>query len=301
MVAIRLNGYDRYQVPADCTRVTAMIDVHKRLLFYTVVAFNETFGGYVIDYGTWPRQTRSVFTLSDARPSLVDKWPNFDDEQLVFAGLSELVPLILERAYPRVGSGEHRITKCLIDSGWKGKAVYEFIRQSAFDPIIYPSKGVARSSSSVGVARWAKRDGERLGHHWRQTNGEHGRKQQIQFDPDEWKTILHGKLSVPMGGRSTLSFWGRDPKAHEHELIAQHCEAESSEPAMTKGDRYDKWTPAVGSPDNHLFDCLNGSLVAASVDGLVWDASGAPVAKNTGPRKTLREMREEKERTRGAT
>lgn len=278
-VSSRCNGYERYMVPGDCTRVTAMIDVHKRLLYYAIVAFNETFGGAVIDYGTWPRQNRSIFALSDARPSLVERFPGYDDEQLVFAGLNELTSVILGRSYPRIGGGEHRISKCLIDSGWKSKAVYEFIRQSPFDPIIFPSKGVARSDTSVGVARWQLRPGEKKGFHWRQTTGEHGKKQQIQFDPDAWKSLLYGKLSNPLGSKSALksalAFWGTDP--HAHELIAQHCAAEQSELKMTKGDRYDKWTVVFNEPDNHWFDCLNGSCVAASVDGLVWHASGSAV------------------------
>jgi hypothetical protein len=70
-------------------------------------------------------------------------------------------------------------------------------------------------------------------------------------------------------------------------------QGEASDPAMTKGDRYDKWTAVVGSPDNHLFDCLNGSLVAASVDGLIWNASGEVTQAEKKKRKTFAEMEAE--------
>ena len=52
------------------------IDVQKSLLFYVVCAWDDDFTGYVIDYGTWPDQRRRYFALSDANPTLQQKFPH---------------------------------------------------------------------------------------------------------------------------------------------------------------------------------------------------------------------------------
>ena len=64
-------------MPLAATRVTAFIDVHDKLLFYCVCAWEEDFTGYVIDYGTFPDQSLAGplvpdSTVPDGRyPSLV--------------------------------------------------------------------------------------------------------------------------------------------------------------------------------------------------------------------------------------
>jgi hypothetical protein len=44
----------------------------RHLLWYAVVAWDERFGGSVIDYGPYPDQGRDYFAAADARPGLGD-------------------------------------------------------------------------------------------------------------------------------------------------------------------------------------------------------------------------------------
>ncbi|HQL55799.1 MAG TPA: phage terminase large subunit family protein, partial [Phycisphaerae bacterium] len=69
-VAEKITGRPRGEVPLAATRVTAFIDVHDKLLFWCVCAWQEDFTGYVIDYGTFPDQKRLYFTLRDATATL---------------------------------------------------------------------------------------------------------------------------------------------------------------------------------------------------------------------------------------
>lgn len=265
-VAARLSGLDRFAVPSDCSRITAFIDVGGELLWYAVVGWSELFGGSVLDYGCYPQQTRSLFLASDPRPGLSDIFPGYTEEQRVYAGLSALVPQIMGREYMRDGGQPMRIERGLIDSGWKPAPVYQFCAASDHAGILYPSKGFARSTTQAGVARWKPRPGERSGHHWRLTVSEQKRGRAVQFDPDAWKTFLHGALVVPIGGGTALTLYGKNAAAHE--MIAQHCAAESSQPVTLRGETFDKWQPLPDQPDNHLLDCLVGCAVAASVQGL---------------------------------
>jgi len=45
-------------VPLAATRVTAFIDVHDKLLYWCVCAWEEDFTGYVIDYGALTATSR---------------------------------------------------------------------------------------------------------------------------------------------------------------------------------------------------------------------------------------------------
>jgi len=276
VVAGKLSGIPRYEVPYETSRLVAFIDVGGSVLWYCVTAWDERFGGAVVDYGSWPRQNRSVFAANDARPSLADKYPGFNESQLVFAGLRDLTNDILSRVYYKSGTGgQHRIDRCLIDAGWNTAAVYQFCRQTEWKATVLPSKGVGRSTTALGVAKWKARPGERSGYHWRLTAGDDGKGRSVQFDPDAWKSFTHERLLTPPGGGGCLSLFGSSAAAHP--MISEHCAAEYSEPITLRGDTFDKWLNRPDRPDNHLWDCLVGTAVAASVEGLTWHASGAPV------------------------
>lgn len=277
----RVNGHERYAVPPGCTRVTAFVDIGGSVHWYAVCAWNEYFGGAVLDYGSWPRQSRTVFAANDVRPSLKDLFPTHKEEQRVYAGIEGLIPEVLGRTYYGPGKSEYKVERCMIDAGKWPDAVYRFVQKSPFGASIYPSKGVARSDTSVGVAKWKQRPGERSGYHWRLTTGTgSGRGRQVQFDPDAWKTFLHGTLLVPPGGNHGLFLWGKS--ASTHAMIAEHCGAEASEPKKIRsGDTFDKWLQRPHRPDNHLWDCLVGCAVAASVQGLTTQADGTPAEPKT--------------------
>lgn len=280
-VVKRLSGLPRFEVPREAQRLTAFIDLGGELHWYAVVAWDAAFGGAVVDYGAWPRQSRATFAADDARPGLSAVHAGIGETARVYAGLSGLTAEVLSRAYQREqGGGEIRVERCLIDAGWNSQTVYQFARQSPFAGIIYPSKGIGRTTTARGVSEWKPRPGERSGFHWRLTISETGRGQMVQFDPDAWKTRLYEMLTAPLGSKGCLTFWGKaaadgqfDPRAHE--LIAEHLSAETSEPITLRGATFDKWRIKPHRPDNHLLDALTGCAVAASVTGLTWSAASA--------------------------
>lgn len=281
-VGRRTSGLERGVVPRECSRLTAFIDVGGSLHWYAVVAWAENGAGSVIDYGCWPRQTRAVFEARDAKPSLADTYPGHGEPQRVFAGLRDLTADVLGRAYTREGGGEIRVERCLIDCGWQPAAVYQFVRQSGYAGVIYPSKGIGRTTTIRGVSEWKPRPGERSGFHWRLTGAEQGRGRMVQFDPDAWKTLVHGLLTVPLGGVA-LTLFGKS--AGPHELLAGHLAAEYSTPVTLRGATFDKWQVRPDRPDNHLLDCVVGAALAASVSGLTWAAGPVPAS---APRPTVR-------------
>lgn len=278
-----LSGLTRYEIPREASRLVAFIDAgggKGRGLWYTVVAFDNDFGGAVVDYGTWPRQGRTLFSASDMRPGLAELYPALGETERLYAGLTALTDQVLGRTYLRETNAEPvKIERCLIDAGWKPETIYKFIRESKHASVMYPSKGIGRSNTAAGVAAWKPRAGERVGFHWRLTLTETGRGRQVQFDSDEWKTALFDRLTTSPGGRGRLTLFTHEPNklTADHEMLGQHCAAETAQPYTLplRGQTFEKWSERPNHPDNHLFDCLTGTLVAASVQGLIWSPSGS--------------------------
>ena len=66
----KLNGRPRGQVPQACQWLTCQVDVHERLLYYHVSAFEPDFTGYRIDWGTSPSSPTAIFPC----PRAVCRW-----------------------------------------------------------------------------------------------------------------------------------------------------------------------------------------------------------------------------------
>jgi hypothetical protein len=258
-VAARLSGLARFTVPRECSRVTAMIDTSKAVLWYAAVAWDDQFGGSVVDYGCHPRQDRAVFAEADARPALGDEYPG-GEQVALWAGLTALAAELFGRSFPREGGGELPVERLLIDSGWETKTVYRWVRQSAYRGMVYPSRGVARTLTKRPLSEWTRREGEQVGHHWRLTPDVQERVRSVQYDTDAWKSFVYERLSVPMGGRACLTLFGGAADGHppDHELIGHHCAAEYAHPEAVGGVRFDKWRELPGAHENHLWDVLVG-------------------------------------------
>jgi hypothetical protein len=277
-IATRLSGVARGEVPRECSILTAGFDAGLDLNWYAVVAWTDSFGGSIVDYGSWPRQARDFFAATDARPKMRDIYPGLSDSQLVYRGLTDVTTDVLNRVYKHEQTGgDMRVGRALVDSGYETDAVYQFVRSSPYATTLYPSKGIGRTRTARGVSEWQPRPGERRGHFWRLTKAETGRGQMVQFDPDAWKTALFERLTVPLGGKMGLSLFGNVKSPPSHEMMAEHLAAEWSESIAVRGVVFDKWSKRPDRQDNHLLDCVVLAAVAASVSGLTWSASGVPV------------------------
>jgi hypothetical protein len=66
-ICAKLSGYERGEVPPNCSAITVFTDVQTEHLFWMICAWEPDFTGYVIDYGAWPDQKRNYFTRHDVR------------------------------------------------------------------------------------------------------------------------------------------------------------------------------------------------------------------------------------------
>ena len=279
-VAAKVNGHPRGEVPIGASHLTMFIDVQGKALFHTVVAWEEDFTGYVVDYGTYPDQHRAFFTLRDVQKTLARAAPGTGLEGSIYAGLEKLTEEYLSRRWRRDDGAEMRIERCLIDANWgqSTDVVYQFCRQSTHSAVVMPSHGRYIGASSVPFSEYKRKRGERVGHHWRIPNTQ-GRRQirHALIDTNYWKSFVHARLAVAMGDGGCLSLFGRKPA--EHQLIAEHVTAEYRVRTEARGRVVDEWKLRAGNADNHWLDCLVGCAVAASVQGAVLpgtDVKSAP-------------------------
>jgi hypothetical protein len=280
-VAARVNRMRRGLVPIACNRITAMIDVQATLLFYAVVAWEDDFTGCIIDYGAFPDQKRPYFTLRDAKIKLADVVKATGIEGQIYGGLEKLTEYLIPHEWVRDDGANLKIERCLIDANWgtSTDTIYKFCRQSPYSGVVMPSHGRYVGAASVPLREYQKKPGDRVGLNWRIPNVQGKRAvRYVVYDTNFWKGFVHARLSVGMGDRGSLSLFG--DKAEQHAMFADHLCAEYRVRTQGRGREVDEFKLRPDRPDNHWLDCLAGSAMAASMQGVALpDQADAKVAK----------------------
>ncbi|MCG3181443.1 MAG: hypothetical protein BIFFINMI_03839 [Phycisphaerae bacterium] len=274
-VTEKVNGYKRGDVPPAATKLTMFIDVHDRLLFYMVCAWEETFTGYVVDYGTFPEQRRSIFTLAEATKTLGRTFPGAGVDGAIHAGLEQIVSTYLAREWNRGGS-LMKIDRLFIDMGYKPGIVAD-VKRKVGGAVTWLSKGVGIRASRKGIADYAKKPGEVIGHYWYVPNVRRtGQFAHVLVDVNYWKRFVHDGLTTAAGDRGCISIFGKEGRAHE--LLAEHIARSEKWVEVTgPGGTVREWSLLPAKPDNHWFDCLVGSAAAASMCGVKASGDVVPV------------------------
>ena len=269
-IAGKTNRMQRRVIPIGCNHVTMFIDVQANLLFFVVAAWEDDFTGYVVDYGAFPDQNRTYFTLRDARTTLSLATKASGLEGSIYAGLERLTEECLGREWKRDDGAMLRIERCLVDANWGASTdvVYQFCRQSAHASVIMPSHGRFVGASSQPFSEYQRRPGDRVGLNWRLPNVRGKRAvRHVVYDTNYWKSFVHARLAVAMGDRGCVSLFGDSPD--QHRLIAEHLSAEYRVKTEGRGRTVDEWKMRPERGDNHWFDGLVGCAVAASMQGAV--------------------------------
>jgi hypothetical protein len=265
MVCDKSNGRPGREVPLTCTKLTMFIDVHNKLLYYCVVAWQEDFTGYVIDYGTFPEQSDRVFSLDGARRTLGRTFSGAGPDGAIHAGLEKLVSTALATDYRR-GAGLMRIDRLLVDMGYK-PGIVASVKHKAGGSAMMLYKGLGIKAGSKPMSSYARRPGETIGHHWYTPNVNRTAEfPHVASDVNYWKTFTHSALATSAGDPGSLTIFGQ---AKDHELFAQHIAAsETWTTTQGHGRTVHEWSLLPAKPDNHWLDCLVGCAVAASMVGI---------------------------------
>ena len=265
-VAAKANGRKRGEIPGGCNQITMFIDVHKEILYFLVIAWEDDFTGYVVDCGTYPDQKRRFFTLRNARATLGRAAPKKGTEGAIRAGLTALIAAYLPREWRRDDGAAMQIDRCLIDKGYMPDVVEQCIRASGRGATLMPSKGVGIRAADKPFSEYRRKRADQNGFYWR-IPSTHGTRElrTVHIDTNFWKSFVHARLAVALGDRGCLSLFG---KPDSHRLVAEHLTAEYRVKTEGRGRVVDDWKLKSGAVDNHWLDCLVGCAVAASTLGV---------------------------------
>lgn len=276
-IARKVNGYKRGEIPIDVSHVTLGIDVQKELLYWTLVGWGDGFTGYVLDYGAWPKQGATYFTLDSARKTLSLAYEGLGLEARLMRGLQELTDDLFGRTLCRDDGAELKIDLGLADAGWgeSTDVVYSFCRQSKRP--LFPAHGRSIGVKNKPFSQYRKEAGARIGHHWYMPPLKGKRAvRYVLSDVNFWKSFVHQRFLTSLGGSGALSLFNDDAKRHQ--MFAEHMRAEFKVPVSGPYGQCDEWSLRPGRPDNHFFDCLVAAAVAASIVGVKLDESGGKIA-----------------------
>ena len=262
-IASKVNGYERRRVPQDAQKLSAFIDVQKDVLYYVVVAWAENFTGYIVDYGTFPEQKRSSFSLREVRYTLAKQFPGTGLEGWLFAGLNSLTDQLCQ-PWTRDDGAQLSVERVLIDANWgdSKETVYNFVRQSPHSSLLLPSHGMfIRAAHNFND--WRAKPGERRGPNWRIPPLATGKVvRHVVFNANFWKSFIRNRLTTSIADPGSLSLFKGN-----HEMLIEHLTSETPITVAAGGKTVEEFILRPNR-DNHLLDCVVGCAVAASIQGV---------------------------------
>ncbi len=280
-------------VPLAADRITSMIDVGEKLLWYCVTAWSPHFSGYVLRYGTWPEQGVLKFNKRKPKKSLVEFYtkgkrkPSVDTATRM--GLDDLTDHLLGMKFQSESGIPLGIRRLLVDAGDRDTLVKRFVRERA-DERIYASFGRTPKIGGKKLHEGKKeKDSDRIGDHWRVKTDTEAKIRVVTFDTNVWKSRAHQRLATGIEERGSVSLYQLD--AWKHELFAEHLRAETRRRLEVNGEECNVWEETA-SKDNDYFDTFVGCHVGASIEGCsIWSkpkpsANGKPRKKRRGPIKS---------------
>lgn len=276
-ILARINGVPRGTVPAWATKLTAFVDVQDASLYWVVCAWGDDFTGAVVDYGAWPDQGRAYFAHRDVTRTLQKAYPQATGpEGRWYSGLDALADHILKPEWLREDGATLRIAQMLIDAnyGKSTETVRKWCRETVHGAVAMPSHGTYVGARKVPFTQYHRRPGERLGLNWLVKRGTRAVVPHVMWDTNWWKTFFVSRMVASKGDRGALTLFGRDSDTHR--MFAEHCTAESATLVKANEREVQEWVGLPGR-DNHLFDCIVGCHVAASMQGVALVVgTGAP-------------------------
>lgn len=267
-LATKVNNLKRGTVPLACNRITAYVDIQKKCLFYIVMAWTEDFTGAVIDYGTFPQNTNSHFTLSNLKNTIQQKFPHHSLQAALYATLDEFTAWLMAKDWLRQDGLPLRIQRCMVDANWgqTTELVYKFCRQSAYSALLLPSHGKGITASQKPINEYRRAAGDRFGYNWYLPRAVGKRAlRHIIYDTNFFKTFTVNKIALPLGTKGEISIYGNSRT--NHDVLFEQFTAEYSIETSSKGRTVNQWK-VKPNRDNHFFDCLTGNVVCANFIGI---------------------------------
>lgn len=255
-------------VPEEATKLVAFADVQNDALYWCLMAFDDSFKGWVVSYGTTPEQKDRNLRYRDLRTKLTKLYPGETLEVRLRHALTELTEQLLTTSYMKPSGDVISVSRMLVDANWGASRdiVYNWVRKSAWKSVVVPSHGKFVGASTEPLnANQAKQPGKRIGINWRTMLSKEMPVRYCLYDVNYWKSFAWQGLNASIGSTNCFTLF-RQP-ARLHKTFADNLRSEYPVRTEGRGRTVDEWKLKPGE-DNHYFDCLVGCCVAASMEGV---------------------------------
>lgn len=275
IVVDRTHHLKTSRVPLDAETVVVFADVQKKVLYYEVRAYNAASTCYVLDYGTWPGQSRAFYTLDDIRLTMaakypkIAKWPGQLRASIrdLFKG-TEKKPGLLRRDWIKEDGSALRIgpRAAGIDCNYEKENIVSALRAEGLAGVIVPMHGRGYMPTQKGIDDLKSVEGTLRGTGWMIPPAEKGQLRHCLFDSNKFKAYERDSLVSPKENDGAVLL----PGGRDHRMWAEHHLAESSSivTSETHQRTCELFTLKPGRPDNHLYDTGAGCHVLASIAGV---------------------------------
>lgn len=276
-VAERVNNRGRGEVPTGCDVVVAFVDVQQRSLWWEVWAFGRDFSGYLLDYGTWPKQPLQWFEKNALAVTFEDVLKGMSLEAQIYEALKACTGDLLTRDWKRDDGAALRIRRCLVDAQWGEQTdnVYNFCRQSPHAAVLMPSHGRGVGPDQTPISRFKAKPNELIGNEWKIEAGARGLRS-VTYDTNHWKTHVDERFRGSLGTKGAYSLFGKSDA--EHRLFAWHMTSEYATRTQGRGRTVNVWKLKPSRSDNEWFDGATACSVAASTLGITLAVGPPPPA-----------------------
>lgn len=254
-------------IPNWADHLTAAVDLHDHLAYWTVCCWSQNFRGHVVEWGTYPDQPTVYFSLADARPTLAEVHPGVGREGLIRLSLDAITSMLVKRQWRRQDGQQLRIFPIICDANWgpSTQIVYEFALTPVCQGLFVPGHGRYIGASRQPINAYRTETGEVPGDHWRlRPPKTSGSSRYLVFDSNHWKSFMAERVASATGDIGSLTIAGQ---RDEIVLIAEHLLAEIRIPTEAQGRKIEEWRLKVNKPDNHYLDTLTMCCVGASMVG----------------------------------
>lgn len=261
----------QYEIPSEADHLVAYIDVQKTVLYYAVMAFTDGMTSHIVDYGTYPDQHRRYYTLADCRETFLTAYPKLGLEAQIYQALTDCVETICDRQWMRDDGAEMSVERVFIDSAW-GKStdvVFKYCKESNWASVVIPSRGVAIGAASAPITEYQKKPGEKIGDNWIFRKGNRALRH-MTYDTYHWKSFTKTRILTAKGEKGSLTIFGKEKDIERHRMLAEQLTSEYAVQVEGRGRKVDVWKLYLNR-DNHLWDCVVGCNVAASMLGCSLD------------------------------
>lgn len=253
IVASRLSGLDRFQLPVNTSCLTVGIDLGKYRCHWVVCAWWKGAGGCVVDYGV-----AEVLGTSAGMDSAAS-------EPAIYKTLLNWRETLLSKEYVDAAGTRRTIDAVFVDSGAFTNAAYEFVRQ--VQSPFFVAKGVSPYRAKTRSTPTTK-----AGDNMHATYLESAKVWLFDLNADYWKNWIHERFLTPnfddnnMLRPGSLSLFML-PGNQRHVSYAHHITAEELVREFREGKGARQYWH-VANDNNHWLDATYYAAAAARFGGV---------------------------------